>query len=172
MGWTYDKPKEHLHLIPEDWNKYEWEVIKKLFNAEGAEVIFVYMSELHIFRPDGPSEIDKLKRQLEWFNDFADAVMGDSSTYDSACEYADEKEIEKYGHNYTGNYSSVHDFIDEFGLHDRADEVFGEDWEAENDIEQIQQLVGDDFIVKAVEPKTKREERMDDYIEVRRANNE
>lgn len=111
-------------------------------------------------------EIKRLKRQLEWFNNFADAVMGDSSTYDHACEYADDKEIEKYGHNYSGNYSSVDEFVDEFDLHDKADEVFGEDWEAENDIEQIQQLVGDDFIVKAVEPTTKREERMDDYIEV------
>ena len=57
--------------------------------------------------------------------------------------------------------SETIDFIDEFGIHDKADEVLGEDWEAENDIEQIQQIVGDDFVVKAIEPTTKREERMD-----------
>ena len=109
-------------------------------------------------------EMERLKKQLEWFNDFADAVMGDSSTYDSACEFADEREVEKYGHNYTGNYSSVHDFIDNFGLHDKADEVFGEDWEAECDVEQIQELVGNDFVVTTLKPTTKREERVDDYI--------
>ena len=167
MGWIYDKPKEHLVLEPEDWNKFEWEVIKKLFNADGAETIMVYMSELHIFRPDeGPDEITNLKRQLEWFNNFADAVMGDRSTYESACEFADEQETEKYGSNYTGNYSSLQDFLEEFGLEDKADEVFGEGWEAENDIEQIQTLIGNEYIVQAIEPTNEREQRIDNYIEV------
>jgi len=113
-------------------------------------------------------EIKKLKRQLEWFNNFADAVMGDRSTYESACEFADEQEIEKYGPNYTGNYSSLQDFLEEFGLEDKADEVFGEGWEAENDIEQIQTLIGDEYTVQAIEPTNEREQRIDNYIEVRK----
>ena len=41
-------------------------------------------------------QVKQLKKTLEWFNDFADAVQGDRSAYDSACEYADEKEAERY----------------------------------------------------------------------------
>ena len=113
-------------------------------------------------------EIERLKRQLEWFNNFADAVMGDRSTYDSACEYADEKEAETYGPDYSDQYASIHDFIERWDLEDKAEEVFGEDWEAENDIEQIQELVGDEYIVQAIEPTTEREKRMDDYITVKK----
>ena len=118
-----------------------------------------------------PSEekIKRLKRSIEWFSSFADAVQGNSSTYDSACEYADEVEIEKYGRNYTGNFSSVHAFLEEFDLEDKADEVFGEGWEPENDIEQIQELLNNietGYIVKAVEEKTARDSRIDDYIQV------
>lgn len=109
-------------------------------------------------------QIEKLKRQLEWFNNFADAVMGDRSTYDSACEYADEQEAEKYGPDYSDQYASIHDFIERWDLEDKAEEVFGEGWEAENDIEQIQQLVGDEYVVQAIVPKNKRQERLDDYI--------
>jgi hypothetical protein len=68
--------------------------------------------------------------------------------------------------NYSGNYSSVCDFIDEFGLQNKANEVFGEGWEAENDIEQIQMLVGDDFVVTVIEPTSEREKRADNYIHV------
>jgi len=109
-------------------------------------------------------EIKNLKKQLAWFKDFADCVQGDHRTYDIACEYADELEVEREGEDYSGSYSSVHDFINKFDLEDEANEKFGEGWEAENDIEQIQELVGDDFIVKALEPTNKREERIDDYI--------
>ena len=40
-------------------------------------------------------EIENLKKQLAWFNDFADCVQGNHRAYDIACEYADEKEAEK-----------------------------------------------------------------------------
>ena len=41
-------------------------------------------------------QVKQLKKSLEWFNDFADAVQGDHSTYDHACEYADDMERERY----------------------------------------------------------------------------
>lgn len=42
-------------------------------------------------------EIEKLKKQLAWFNDFADCVQGNHRAYDVACEYADEMEQEREG---------------------------------------------------------------------------
>ena len=115
-------------------------------------------------------QVKQLKKTLEWYNDFADCVQGNHSAYEYACEYADEKEKERYPHEYAGRYSSVNEFVDNHALHDEADEVFGEDWEAENDIEQIQELVNhivpDTFIVKHIDQKTARDKRADDYIEV------
>ena len=114
-------------------------------------------------------QVKQLKKTLEWFNDFADAVQGDRSTYESACEYADEKESERYPELHTdctGTYCSIHDFGEQHNLEDKADEVFGEGWEAENDVEQIKQLAGDRHAVVVEEPTTEREARADDYIEV------
>ena len=111
-------------------------------------------------------EIEKLKKQLAWFNDFANCVQGNHRAYEIACEYADELEVEREGADYSGNFSSVNEFIDEYDLKDKADEILGKGWEAENDIEQIQKLVGDNYLVTALIPTTKREERVDDYIEV------
>lgn len=68
--------------------------------------------------------------------------------------------------NLSGNYSSIHDFINEHELEERAEELFGKDWEAENDVEQIQELAGAKYVVDVPEAKTKREQRMDDYIRV------
>jgi len=68
--------------------------------------------------------------------------------------------------NYAGSYSSINEFIDKNKLKTKAKKVFGKNWEAENDIEQIQELIGDRYVVRAIEPTTKREERSDDYIEV------
>jgi len=65
-----------------------------------------------------------------------------------------------------GNYSSVHNFIDSNNLKEKAEELFGENWEAENDVEQIQELAGDGYIVYVPEAKTEREHRLDDYIQV------
>jgi len=66
--------------------------------------------------------------------------------------------------NYSGKYGSIHDFIEQHKLEEKAKQLFGEGWEAENDIEQIQQLVGEGFNVQAIEPTTEREKRIDDYI--------
>lgn len=68
--------------------------------------------------------------------------------------------------NFSGNYCSIHDFINNNGLEKRAEELFGKSWEAENDVEQIQELAGDKYVVDVPEAKTKREQRMDDYIRV------
>ena len=38
-------------------------------------------------------EIEKLKMQLEWFNNFVDAIeKWDNKLYNNACKYADEIE--------------------------------------------------------------------------------
>lgn len=114
-------------------------------------------------------QVKQLKKTLEWYNDFANSVQGDHRTYENACEYADEKEAERYPElhtDYTGTYSSIHDFIEQHGLKDKANEVFGEGWEAEDDVQQIKQLAGNRHAVVVDEPETEREKRADDYIEV------
>jgi len=68
--------------------------------------------------------------------------------------------------NFNGRYSSIHDFISENNLQEKANEVFGEGWEAENDVEQIQELIGNDYVVGTITPTTEREKRADDYIQV------
>jgi hypothetical protein len=78
----------------------------------------------------------------------------------------DEYLMQKKQNNYIGNYGSIHDFIGHHKLEDKASDLFGEDWEAENDIEQIQELVGNEYTVQEIEPTTEREKRMDDYIQV------
>ena len=68
--------------------------------------------------------------------------------------------------DYSGKYSSVLNFIGVNGLTDKANEVFGINWESENDVEQIQELIGDGYLVGVAECKTKRDFRLDDYINV------
>ena len=65
-----------------------------------------------------------------------------------------------------GRYSSIYDFIDTNNLEQEANDLFGEGWEAENDIEDIRALAGENYYVGAIQIKTKRDERADDYIEV------
>jgi hypothetical protein len=114
-------------------------------------------------------QVKQLKKTLEWYNDFANCVQGNHRMYETACEYADEQEKERYPElhaDYTGTYCSIHDFIEENDLEERADEVFGEGWEAEDDVEQIKQLAGNRHAVVVDIPVTEREKRRDDYIEV------
>jgi hypothetical protein len=40
-------------------------------------------------------KIEMLRKQLKWFNDFADCVQHNHRVYDNACEHADELEIER-----------------------------------------------------------------------------
>ena len=42
-------------------------------------------------------EIEKLKKQLAWFEDFAECVQADHRTYSTECEYADDMEAEREG---------------------------------------------------------------------------
>ena len=44
------------------------------------------------------AEIEKLKMQLDWFNDFVDYIQSMMpNTYDNACEYADNEENDRIG---------------------------------------------------------------------------
>jgi len=77
--------------------------------------------------------------------------------------------------NYSGNYSSTNSFVSENKLEKEADKVFGKNWEADDDINQIQKLldsIGEEYVVKHIEEKTKRDSRVDDYIEVSKKENE
>lgn len=72
--------------------------------------------------------------------------------------------------SFDGRYSSIHDFIERNNLKKEADGLFGEGWEADNDIEQIQELlnsIDDTYVVKHIKQSTKRDERDDNYIEVK-----
>ena len=41
----------------------------------------------------------------------------------------------------TTNYMSTNDFVYENKLQEKAEELFGKDWVAENDVEQIEELL-------------------------------
>ena len=41
------------------------------------------------------NELENLKKQLQWFNDFADVVQYNHRVYEDACEQANEKEEER-----------------------------------------------------------------------------
>ena len=70
--------------------------------------------------------------------------------------------------NYKGRYSSINDFVERNSLQQESDKLFGKDWEPENDIKSIEMLVGDKYTVEELEIKTKRDERVDDYIVVKK----
>ncbi len=69
-----------------------------------------------------------------------------------------------------GSYSSIHDFIEQNKLEKEAQKVFGKNWEADNDIEQVQKLanhVSAGYVVNHIKMKTKRDFRTDNYIQVK-----
>ena len=75
--------------------------------------------------------------------------------------------------NYSGCYMSILDFIDQNKLEKESTKLFGildVDWEPENDIEQIQELVDDidedGYVVKEIKITCKRDERADEWIDV------
>ena len=68
--------------------------------------------------------------------------------------------------NLSGRYSSIHDFITMNKLERKAIEVLGEGWEADNDISQIEAIVGSGYSVSHNQKTTEREKREDDYISV------
>ena len=67
-----------------------------------------------------------------------------------------------------GRYSSIYDFIETNNLEQEANDLFGEGWEAEDDIEDIRALAGVNYDVGEIDYETERDERADDYIEVKR----
>lgn len=65
---------------------------------------------------------------------------------------------------YGGYYQSIHSFVSENKLENRADDVFGEGWEADCDVDQVQKLlnnIGEGYLVADMG-----EENGDDYIYV------
>lgn len=71
--------------------------------------------------------------------------------------------------NYSGLYPSSGGFVIENNLEKEADELFGKNWEQEDDINQIQELldsISEEYVVKAIEEKTARDSRADEYIQV------
>lgn len=57
----------------------------------------------------------------------------------------------------SGNYYSTNDFVSQNHLHDLADKVFGEGWEAEDDVDQIAQLanhMGMKYVIKYAESRS------------------
>ena len=72
------------------------------------------------------------------------------------------------GGEVTGYYSSVHDFISRNKLEEESDNLFGKDWEADDDMQQIRELVGQNYEVEEIEYHTARDMRSDDYIHVYR----
>jgi hypothetical protein len=71
--------------------------------------------------------------------------------------------------NYSGYYASTHDFVSVNKLEEEAEKVFGKDWEADDDINQTQELVdstGESYCVKHIKENTARDTRSDNYIHV------
>ena len=71
--------------------------------------------------------------------------------------------------DYSGYYASTPSFVLENNLEKEAEKLFGKSWEADDDVNQIQELIdniGSGYDVKAIEEKTARDSRVDDYIQV------
>lgn len=77
-------------------------------------------------------------------------------------------EADEFDPDFGGCYASIHDFIEKNRLHREADKLFGEGWEAEDDVEQVKELANSifDHTVGTIEEKTERDKRVDDYIKV------
>jgi len=96
--------------------------------------------------------------------EFSSSLMIASDGY-----YMESYEFEP---DHSGRYSSIHDFIEKCDLKEEADKLFGEGWEAEDDVQQIKELVTsvdsveNGYTVGTILEKTKRDSRADDYIEV------
>jgi hypothetical protein len=70
------------------------------------------------------------------------------------------------GGEVSGYYSSIHDFVERNNLEAEADKVFGEGWEADDDMEMIRELAGVNYDVGEIDYETERDHRDDDYIKV------
>jgi hypothetical protein len=58
--------------------------------------------------------------------------------------------------DFSGNYYSTNDFVQQNGLEEEAVKVFGEDWEAEDDVDQIAELanhMGLKYVIKYAETR-------------------
>lgn len=74
----------------------------------------------------------------------------------------------KKGGEISGRYSSVHDFVSRNKLEKEAENIFGKDWEPDDDMQQIRDLAGNNYGVEEIDYETLRDMRSDDYISVYR----
>jgi len=74
----------------------------------------------------------------------------------------------KKGGEISGRYSSVHDFVSRNKLEKEAENIFGKDWEPDDDMQQIRYLAGNNYGVEEIDYETLRDMRSDDYISVYR----
>jgi hypothetical protein len=111
----------------------------------------------------------------EIYEDCKNVETKSVGTFDSLKDAYDQMEMLESRHVndtsvcYKGHYSSIHNFIETNSLEAEANKLFGEDWEAEDDIQQIRDLLNSIDRVYRVEPIeeiTKRDFRTDDYIHV------
>jgi len=69
--------------------------------------------------------------------------------------------------DYSGNYASTPDFVFRNGLEKEAEKLFGKDWEPDDDINQVQELldsISKNYSVEPLRETTPRQARADDYI--------
>ena len=97
----------------------------------------------------GISELDKM------YDNFSKNYAKGGSTY-------------AHGGAVEGRYESIYDFIETNNLEEEANRLFGQDWEADDDMEMIRELAGVNYDVGEIDYETERDERADDYIEVKR----
>jgi hypothetical protein len=68
-----------------------------------------------------------------------------------------------------GKYMSTYDFVSRNKLGTEATELFGMDWEAEDDVDQIQELIkyigGKHVYVRSIEPTRRADEDMEVYFD-------
>ena len=82
--------------------------------------------------------------------------------------YPQTKLTFKKGGEISGRYSSVHDFVSRNKLEKEAENIFGKDWEPDDDMQQIRYLAGKNYGVEEIDYETLRDMRSDDYISVYR----
>lgn len=111
----------------------------------------------------------------EIYEDLKEVETNSVGTFDSLKDAYDQMDMLECRHVndtsicYKGHYSSIHNFIETNSLKAEANELFGENWEAENDIQQIKDLLDSidrHYKVEPIEEITKRDFRADDYIHV------
>jgi hypothetical protein len=112
--------------------------------------------------------IDKALKQAKELGFVVKERKTKDGKYVDAWEIVDYKGGSTYaeGGEVSGYYSSIHDFVERNNLEAEADKVFGEGWEADDDMEMIRELAGVNYDVGEIDYETERDHRDDDYIKV------